>query len=45
MKVTSTQEAMEWFLSHSDGTVTCSKDGKEKEVDCYPDAEDFFANA
>jgi len=42
MKVKSTQEEMEWFLYHHSGTVVCVKNGKEKEVECYPDAKDFF---
>ncbi len=42
MKVFSLNEAKDFFLSNSDGTVTCVKDGVEKEISCYPDAVEFF---
>ena len=39
MKVYSKNEARDFFLSNSSGTVTAvDKDGNEKECDCYPDA-------
>ena len=41
--VKSTDEAMNWFLSNSSGTVTCERpDGETKEVDNFPDAKAFF---
>lgn len=35
-------EAMEWFLSHSSGTVICIKDDEQKECNCYNDAVAFY---
>jgi len=38
------QEAELHFLSHSEGNLLCvGKDGAEQEVNCYPDADKFFA--
>ena len=42
MKATNLKEAEHFFLSHSSGTLTCVKDGFAQEVDCYPDALEFF---
>lgn len=37
------EEAQNWFLSHSSGSVECvRRDGKRKVVDNYPDAEKFL---
>ena len=42
--VHSVEDAKEWFMQNSSGTLICvKKDGTEKEVDCYPDAVAFFA--
>lgn len=41
--VHSVEEAMEWFLSHSGGSVRCQRpDGSDLIVDCFPDAKAFF---
>ena len=42
-KIYDLKEAREWFLKHSEGSVICV-DGRnaQLEVDCYPDAEEFF---
>jgi hypothetical protein len=41
--VYSIDEAMEWFLSHSSGTVLCvRKDGQQKECSSFPEARAFF---
>lgn len=43
MTVHNKDEAMQWFLSHSSGTVTCERaDGTQKECNSYPEAERFF---
>ena len=43
VKVHTLSEAMDWFLINCKGSIICvSESGEEKEVDCYPDAEDFF---
>ena len=43
--VYSLEEARDWFLSHSSGSVMCQKpDGSKKMVDCYPDAAAFYGN-
>lgn len=42
-KVKDIHEAMEWFLRNRDKKVLCiAQDGTEKEVCCYPEAEEFF---
>lgn len=41
-KVYSKEEAMQFFLSNHSDSVICVKNGKEKEVSAYPDAERFF---
>ena len=41
-KVNNIIEAETWFRGHSSGNLICVKDGVEKEVDCYPNAVDFF---
>lgn len=36
-------EAMDWFLTHSSGSITCiGKDGSETDVSSYPEAVKFF---
>jgi len=40
--VTTSNEAMMFFLSNSSGEVRCEKDGRSKVVNCYPHAEEFF---
>ncbi len=42
MNITSLEEARNFFLSNSSGSITCEKNGEEQEVDCYSDAEEFF---
>ena len=44
-KVYTLKEAEVWFLSHSNGSVMCVKDGAEKEVNCYPDAVTFYVHS
>ena len=41
-KVYTLQEALEWFLENHSGNVICVKDGKEKEVWSYRQAENFY---
>lgn len=41
-RVYNLDEAESFFLSNSSDTLTCSKDGLEKEVNCYPEAKEFF---
>jgi hypothetical protein len=42
-KVYDIKDSQEWFLKHSEGSVRCV-DGRNGtcEVDCFPDAEEFF---
>ncbi len=42
MKANNIKEAEKFFLNNSDGKIVCIKGDIEKEVDCYPDAVDFF---
>lgn len=42
MKAKDLNEAMNFFLSNSSGTLTCIKNGKEKVVNSYPEAKEFF---
>jgi hypothetical protein len=43
MKVRNKKQAMDWFLTHSSGSVTCiGADGTEADVSSYPDAVVFF---
>lgn len=38
-------EAMEFFLQNSNGNCICQKEtGEELEVNCYPQAVEFFNN-
>jgi hypothetical protein len=43
-RVMNKEEAMNWFLSNSEGSIMCvdRKNGYEKVCDCYADAKDFF---
>jgi len=41
-KVYSIQEAMNWFLAHSSGSVICVRDGQEQVCTSYPEAEAFY---
>lgn len=43
-KVNSLAEAMSWFMRNHSGSVTCVKDGKEQECNCYPDAIEFYGS-
>ena len=45
MSVKNEQEAMDFFLSNSSGTVMCEANGKSKEATCYPEAVEFFKEA
>lgn len=39
-----TNEAMQFFMSNSEGSVKCVKeDGSEKVCDSYPEAVEFFS--
>lgn len=40
--VNSLEAAMKWFLSHSDGTVTCKKGDETRECESYGEAEEFY---
>lgn len=40
--VYSLSQAMNWFLSHSSGTVICVKGEKQKECASYPEAKAFY---
>lgn len=42
MKVYNLDDAMNWFLSNSEGTITCVCGKYWKEVSCFPEAVDFF---
>ncbi len=42
MTVATTQEAMDFFLNNSSGSVTCEKDGEQKECTTFPEAKKFF---
>ena len=37
------EEARDWFIEHSTGSVTCKDGDREQVVDCFPEAEKFFA--
>jgi len=40
------EEAMEWFLSHSSGSIICEDiDGVRESVDCYAEAVRFYETA
>jgi hypothetical protein len=41
-RVTTLEEAMNWFLKNSSGNVICKKDNIEEVVTCYPQAKEFF---
>lgn len=40
--VNNINEAMNFFLSNSSGSVLCKKNGTQKECNCFPDAKEFF---
>jgi len=40
--VYSLEEAMQWFLSHSTGSVMCRDGEREQVCNCYPDAKAFY---
>lgn len=40
----SLQEAMEHFLSNSSGAICCRDGKRERVVNSYPEAEEFFQN-
>ncbi len=40
--VGSLEEATDWFLKHSQGSVICWNGGKPKVCDNYPQAEIFY---
>lgn len=41
--VTTLEEAMHWFMSHSSSSVTCEKsDGTQQECFSYPEAKKFY---
>ena len=48
MNVYNLDEAMEFFLGNSTGTITCIKENRgtlnkeKKECCCYPEAKEFF---
>ena len=43
--VHSLEEATNWFLEHSSGTVICvNQDGERKECATFPEAWQFFGN-
>lgn len=41
-QVFSLDEARDWFLSHSSGSVMCVKGDEQRECNCYPDAKAFY---
>lgn len=41
-KVYSLQEAMDWFLSHSEGSVLCCNGFDDCVCNSYPEAEKFY---
>lgn len=44
MEAYSIEEAMNFFLNNSSGSVTCIKNEDKKVCNCYPDAVEFFNN-
>lgn len=40
--VNSIEEAADWFLSHSSGSVMCCDGERERVCNCYPDAKAFY---
>lgn len=44
-QVFSLDEARDWFLSHSSGSVMCVKGDEQRECNCYPDAKAFYEPA
>lgn len=43
MQVKNKNEAMNWFLEHSSGSVACvGKDGESQQAESYIEALDFF---
>lgn len=41
-KVYNLDEAEDFFIVNHSDNVICVKDGNEKEVECYPEAKEFF---
>ena len=42
IEVMNLQEAEDWFLRNHSGSVLCVSNNISKEVECYPEARDFF---
>lgn len=42
MEIFSLDDAMNWFLKNSTGSIICVKDGEKQTCNDYPEARKFF---
>lgn len=41
-RICNIEDARDWFLKNSSGNIFCKKNRIEKEINCFPDALEFF---